>query len=201
MKKKLAAIIGGVIITGAVLAWYINIPPATPKKDNTTAADTATSTTDDTPVTPPAAPEPPVATLEPAPAPTPTPLNLVQFDLGLTSASTEEDVVNAMHKMSHEKVRAVQKWGALPMSIDTIRQVEGVVTVSKFEHKAQLLAIINKWKSGDFKSADADHNFLWELEGGSEGKAFGLLSPAEEQAYFDSNFQVDVKGVATYSQP
>ncbi|MBT2730553.1 PRK06770 family protein [Bacillus sp. ISL-75] len=197
MNKKVIAILVVTIVFGIALKWYITLPSNSPKSDSNTATDTAALTTDDTSNIAPDAPETPVETTTSVPR-AETPLNDVKFDLGLTPASTEDELVKVMHVMSHQKVRAEQKWGALPMTAHTIRQVHEVVTLSSFEHKSQLLDILNKWKNGDFKSADADHNYLWGLQGGSEGKAYGLLSPTEEQNYFESNFLVDENGVATY---
>lgn len=184
------------IVIGAALTWYISLPSDSPMSNSNTAADTATATTDDTPSDTPNAPKTPAAA--PAPAPTPVTvanLNAAKFDTGLTQGSTESDVVGVMHLMSHQKVRAEKKWGAVPMAADTIDQVYNVVLNSTYPHKDQLLSIITKWKGGDFRTADADHNYLWSVQGGTEGKAFGVLSPDEEQSYVEAHFNIADNGV------
>jgi hypothetical protein len=194
MKKKFISIIAVIIVAAVILKFYISLPSDSPKSDSNTAADTVTTTTDDTPSDTPDAPKTPVA----APAPTPVTvanLNVAKFDTGLTQGSAESDVVGVMHSMSHQKVRAEKKWGAVPMSADTIDQVYNVVLNSTYPHKDQLLSILTKWKGGDFSTTDADHNYLWSVQGGTEGKAFGVLSPVEEQSYVEAHFNIADNGV------
>jgi hypothetical protein len=93
-----------------------------------------------------------------------------------------------MHKMTHQKVRAEKKIGAIPMSNDTISQVETIVSSSQFPLKEDLLEILKQWKIGNFSRADQDHNFLWTQQEGTIGKAYGLLGLAEEEEFISKNF-------------
>ncbi|WP_244275384.1 DUF6241 domain-containing protein [Oceanobacillus kimchii] len=34
--------------------------------------------------------------------------------------------------------------------------------------------MLDDWKSGDFSHVDKDHNYFWENQGGTVGKAYGL---------------------------
>jgi hypothetical protein len=112
----------------------------------------------------------------------------VEFETGLNETSTEIEVIDVMHKMTHQKVRSEDKWGAIPMSEDTINQVYEVVSKSNFEQKDSLLAIIDKWKNNNFEHVDLDHNFFWNLKDGTVGKAYGRMSPKEEAEFIKNNF-------------
>jgi hypothetical protein len=112
----------------------------------------------------------------------------VTFDTNLNVNSTKLDVIVVMHKMTHQKVRAEEKRGAIPMSDDTIQQVYDVVTVNNFDNKVSLLRILDKWKNGNFKNIDENHNYFWSLQGGEVGEAYGKLSPTEEAEFIKNNF-------------
>jgi hypothetical protein len=112
----------------------------------------------------------------------------VEFETGLNENSTELEVIEVMHKMTHQKVRAEDKWGAIPMSDDTINQVYDIISKSNFEQKDSLLAIIDNWKNNNFANVDLDHNFFWNLEDGTIGKAYGKMSPKEEAEFIKNNF-------------
>ncbi|MEH6993716.1 DUF6241 domain-containing protein [Neobacillus drentensis] len=112
----------------------------------------------------------------------------VTFNINLNESSTEFKVIDVMHQMTHQKVRAEDKWGAVPMTDDTIQQVYELVTISNFENKIRLLNILENWKKGDFEDIDEDHNYFWNLQGGTVGQAYGKLSPAEEEEFIKNNF-------------
>ena len=59
----------------------------------------------------------------------------VQYDIGIDDNSSQDAVIEVMHKMTHQKVKAKEKWGAIPMIPDTINQVYDIVENSKFEQK------------------------------------------------------------------
>ncbi|MDQ0216315.1 hypothetical protein J2S13_002756 [Oikeobacillus pervagus] len=103
--------------------------------------------------------------------------------------STQDEIVSIMHKMTHQKVVADEKWGAIKMEPKTINEVYSVIESSNFNDKSALLAIAKKWKAGDFSDVDADHNYFWDLQGGNVGKATGLMSEEEEQKFIENNFK------------
>jgi hypothetical protein len=39
---------------------------------------------------------------------------------------------------------------------------------------------LHSWKENNFSSAVSDYNRIWKLQGGTVGKATGLLTPEEE---------------------
>ncbi|TCN24150.1 DUF6241 domain-containing protein [Mesobacillus foraminis] len=112
----------------------------------------------------------------------------VTYDTGLTPEPTQQQVMDVMHKMTHQKVRAEKKIGAIPMVEDTINQVYDIVSNSQFANKDKMLEIADKWKNGWFDTIDSDHNFFWEQKEGTIGKAYGVLSSAEEKEYIKVTF-------------
>ncbi|MGG3561577.1 DUF6241 domain-containing protein [Neobacillus rhizosphaerae] len=116
----------------------------------------------------------------------------VQYDIGIDNTSSEYKVIEVMHKMTHQKVKAYEKWGAIPMMQDTINRVYEIVSNSDFDRKDQLLAILEKWKAGNFSAVDDDHNYFWQYQGGTVGQAHGILSKAEEETFILNNFGDDI---------
>jgi hypothetical protein len=112
----------------------------------------------------------------------------MKYDLNLKEDATQDIVMDVMHKMTHQKVRAEKKEGALPMSNDTINQVHHVVYNSNFQLKDDLLDILAEWRIGNFSRIAEDHNYLWEYQGGTSGKAYGQLGLAEEVEFINQNF-------------
>lgn len=89
----------------------------------------------------------------------------------------DEEVQNVLHRMSHEKVIADEKWGErIEMSEENIKKMSWIIE----ENKDRLIRyetyreIIDKWMEGNFKSADDDHNTIWNIQGGTVGKATGV---------------------------
>ncbi|WP_336990225.1 DUF6241 domain-containing protein [Bacillus infantis] len=100
-------------------------------------------------------------------------------------------VQQAIHDMSHQKVKAENKWGALQITPDRISRLIYVVEANEmnYQHSDLYLDILKRWSEGDFSSAARDHNSIWKLQGGTVGEAKGLLSEKEEQKYIEKNFK------------
>ncbi|WP_424236919.1 DUF6241 domain-containing protein [Bhargavaea ginsengi] len=113
---------------------------------------------------------------------------------GVNGNSPEEKILEIMHQMTHQKIAADQKWGAIPMTTRNIEQIESIVSSSKKirspQAKKQLIQMIAKWENGDFSEADEDHNYIWKLQKGTLGKARGLLSKEEELLFIEEWFIV-----------
>ncbi|WP_449539188.1 DUF6241 domain-containing protein [Ferdinandcohnia sp. Marseille-Q9671] len=112
----------------------------------------------------------------------------VTVDLGLDSTPEEHEVISVMHQMTHQKVKADNKWGAKPMIPDSIDSIYNIILKSDFSRKDDLLAIAERWKNGDFSRADDDHNYFWNYQNGTIGKAYGLMNEAEEKEFIINNF-------------
>ncbi|MFY0779502.1 DUF6241 domain-containing protein [Peribacillus simplex] len=113
----------------------------------------------------------------------------IEFETGLDEESTEMEVMDVMHKMTHQKVRSQDKWGAIPMSPKIIEEVYYILNTSDFKHRDRLLGIAARWKDFNFSTIVQDHNFFWEDKEGTVGKAHGTLSTAEEIEFIEVNFK------------
>jgi hypothetical protein len=105
---------------------------------------------------------------------------------------TEDEVMDAIHKMSHQKVEASKKWGAIPLTPGRVNQLLKVVQKNSnhYTNSSVYIEILERWSKGDFSTVDKDHNKIWNLQGGTIGKAVGILSVEEEKAYIEENFRV-----------
>lgn len=112
----------------------------------------------------------------------------VQESTGLSSTSTQDEVIEVMHHMTHQKVISDDKWGLVEMNSENINEVYEIVKDSDFSLKRHLLRIVTRWKEGSFENVDQDHNFFWEYQGGTVGKATGVLNLDEEAEFIDNNF-------------
>mgnify|MGYP001474534966 CR=1 FL=1 len=99
---------------------------------------------------------------------------------------TDEHFQEYIHGMSHQKVRAEKKWSFYELTQERVKWLHEALEVANVEHKDVYQTILDKWVKGDFSTAYKDHNAVWELQGGTVGKATGLLSAEEEQAYLES---------------
>jgi uncharacterized protein YxeA len=115
--------------------------------------------------------------------------NGAQKSLGINKHSSEQAVVEVMHEMTHQKVKADEKWGAVEMDQKNIDAVLSIVKSSDFTDKDQMLKIAENWKKGDFSNIVEEHNYFWQLQGGNVGKAYGRLSQKDEEAYIQKNFK------------
>lgn len=95
----------------------------------------------------------------------------------------EEEYMNALHKMTHQKVKAIPKWGALQITDETISQMLGVLDRADYEHEAFYRETLEAWEDGDFSNAVHVHNRIWEWQDGTIGKAERLLTPEEEAEF------------------
>lgn len=109
-------------------------------------------------------------------------------ELDINSNSSEDDILGNMHMMTHQKIIANDKWGAVLMSIENIETIYAILESSDFSKKKQLLKIITRWKNEDFSTVDHDHNTIWRLQGGTIGKAHGIMTAEEERWFIIHNF-------------
>lgn len=106
----------------------------------------------------------------------------------------EIDVENAIHAMSHQKVRAEDKWGFLPMTQERIELLIKVVekNKSKYGENAEVyLNILKRWSNNDFSSVDHDHNLIWDIQGGTIGKATGVLTIEQEKEFIKKHYKTN----------
>ncbi|KAB7665875.1 DUF6241 domain-containing protein [Bacillus sp. B1-b2] len=108
-------------------------------------------------------------------------------DLALEYPSdmSELDVQDVIHKMSHTKVHAEEKWGYIVPTQEKIDRILAVVKENSAEYDESdlYISILERWSAGDFSNAVEDHNDIWNLQDGTIGEATRLLSAKEEEEY------------------
>ncbi|PPA71857.1 DUF6241 domain-containing protein [Jeotgalibacillus proteolyticus] len=103
--------------------------------------------------------------------------------------AADYQIQDYIHGMSHQKVKAKEKWGYYeihPVRIQWLLEaVEESNNISS-GNAATYKAILQRWESGDFSQVDKDHNTIWRMQDGTIGEATGILTPEQEQKYIDS---------------
>ncbi|AIY06260.1 hypothetical protein Plano_2295 [Planococcus sp. PAMC 21323] len=104
---------------------------------------------------------------------------------------TEVDVQIHMHRMTHQKITASEKKGAVEM---TPENIDGLLTIvntyaGHYKHTDFYLKALNKWKEGDFSNAVYVHNTIWDWHGGTVGRATGFMTPEQEQEFVERKFR------------
>ena len=80
-----------------------------------------------------------------------------------------------IHHMSHNVIRADEKWGFKNLTLENIRNlIEKAEEVSGTADTDEVLDILYRWEKGDFSRADKDHNYVWSKLGGTVGIATGV---------------------------
>ncbi|MGM7634365.1 DUF6241 domain-containing protein [Bacillus sp. Hm123] len=106
----------------------------------------------------------------------------------VTAESTEDEVLDVMNKMTHQFVIADDKWGAVEMTPERIDELIEIVSTNSYPNKEKMLVILEKWKKGSFEKMDEDHNIIWDMQDGNIGKAKGIMSEKEQEAFKKNNF-------------
>lgn len=113
----------------------------------------------------------------------------IEKDKGYSIEMGYETLLEIMNQMSHQKVIASAKWGAIEMSEKNIDTLLYIIEENVYINEDVLKGILDKWKAGDFSEIVEDHNTVWELQGGTIGKATGTMTPEEEQAFIEETFR------------
>ena len=109
----------------------------------------------------------------------------------ITGSATDGNIQSVLHKMSHQKVRADQKWGKLEITKERLEYLSVMIEENKddLEYYETYRDILDRWIASDFSRAHIDHNKIWQLQNGTIGEATGLLNEAEEAFYIEENFR------------
>jgi len=108
------------------------------------------------------------------------------------SSMSEDELVQEVHNMTHQKVEASEKWGVSEITKDKVDALYMAIQNKNFGDPGlqhMLLRILKPWEKGDFSNAVKAHNEVWSYQHGNIGKAQRLLTPAEEAAYIKKNFK------------
>lgn len=99
-------------------------------------------------------------------------------------------IASAIHAMSHQKIEADEKWSFLPLTAQRVTRLIDVIETNKSEYpnSALYLRLLNRWSENDFSQIDQEHNEIWSLQGGTIGRATGILSYEEELEYIEKYY-------------
>lgn len=104
---------------------------------------------------------------------------------------SEQQFQLRLHQMTHQKVVADEKRGAVEMTPETIEKMLVIVKANQGIYERALfyeMELIN-WKEGDFSNAAEFHNVIWKLHQGVDGEATGLMSEQQEARFVEKHFR------------
>ncbi|MBO1581681.1 PRK06770 family protein [Bacillus sp. XF8] len=101
---------------------------------------------------------------------------------------TDEKVQIALHEMAHQKVKADQKWGYIFITQERIESLIEIVKNGDLNQKGAYIDILERWKQGEYKKVDADHNTIWKLQSGNLGEGKGVMSQDEQKELVNKLF-------------
>ncbi|MFW3505899.1 DUF6241 domain-containing protein [Aerococcus viridans] len=104
---------------------------------------------------------------------------------------TEESTfLTAIHYMTHQKVLADSKQGALEITPERISiMLEQAEAFSESVHYPFFIEILSAWDAGDFSNAVYVHNYVWNAQDGNIGEAYGLFDESQEAEFVQANFR------------
>ncbi|MBT2571302.1 DUF6241 domain-containing protein [Planococcus sp. ISL-110] len=96
-----------------------------------------------------------------------------------------------LHQMTHQKIIASKKKGAVEMTTENIEDLLTIVKANKdhYDHGDFYETALTAWKQGDFSNAVHVHNTIWDWHNGTVGRATGLMSAKQEQAFVEKHFR------------
>ncbi len=99
---------------------------------------------------------------------------------------SDKHIIDAMLKMSNQKVLSDKKEGFIKMSPENIKKVKKMITESTpiyLKHFGEYRVIIDRWEHGDFSQIVKEHNMLSKWKDGNDGKAYQETTPEQEREY------------------
>lgn len=102
----------------------------------------------------------------------------------------ESQFLNAIHYMTHQKVQANSKQGALEITPERIDiMLEQAEAFSDSEHYPFYIEVLTAWDEGNFSNAVYAHNYVWNNKDGDIGEAYALSDDDQEAAFVEANFR------------
>ena len=103
----------------------------------------------------------------------------------------EERVQIFLHQMTHQKITADKKRGAVEMSEENIGNMLKIVqeNYDYYEHSEFYEETLLAWQDGNFSNAVSVHNTIWNWHNGTVGRATGFMSAEQEAEYVEKNFR------------
>lgn len=104
---------------------------------------------------------------------------------------SEAQVQIYLHQMTHQKIVADKKRGAVEM---TAKNIANMLTIVKknhdsYEHSDFYEKTLAAWEKGDFSNVASIHNTIWNWHNGTVGRATGLMTQEQEEAYVSKHFR------------
>jgi len=95
-----------------------------------------------------------------------------------------------LHQMTHQKIEATEKRGAIEMTPERIEEMLKILRANEgaYEEYEFYEQSLTAWEEGNFSNAVNVHNTIWEWHNGTVGRATGLLSEEQEARYVEDNF-------------
>lgn len=98
---------------------------------------------------------------------------------------SEKDIINEIHLMSNSLIVAGDKqvWGTEDITKAKVEKVlKEIDQLPASTRTKKLREIMVSWQQGDFSQIVDDHNYVWDLLGGTVGMATGANSAAVANA-------------------
>jgi Family of unknown function (DUF6241) len=99
---------------------------------------------------------------------------------------SENLIQQYIHAMSHQKVKAKEKWSFFKITDERIDYLLWQLEINNYKSEQTYKEILTSWKEGDFSGVVGDHNVIWRMQNGNIGKATGKLNANEEKKYMES---------------
>lgn len=103
--------------------------------------------------------------------------------------TTESEFMEVIHHMTHQKVEASPKWGAVQITEKRIDEMLTVLGANELENEDFYQETLSAWKNSDFSNAVEVHNKIWKMQNGTIGEATKLLNEDEEAEYIQKHFK------------
>lgn len=112
-----------------------------------------------------------------------------QTEIGTADMNSNERILATLNKMTHQKVVAADKWGAVEMTPENIDVMKKAVEkANTLQDQDVVLDMLERWQRGDFGSIVSDHNTILELQNGTIGRATDRMTAEQEQKFIQMNF-------------
>lgn len=103
----------------------------------------------------------------------------------------ESKVQIYLHQMTHQKIVATEKHGAVEMTQENIKNMLKIVRENYdfYENGDFYEQTLSAWEQGDFSNAVSVHNTIWTWHNGTVGRATGVMSAEQEQKFVEDHFR------------